>query len=69
MAPVRVHVDRDACRGSMSCVRRAPGTFSLDERSRSVVAEPPGDPDEVIRAAADACPFFAIRVEEGEGGR
>jgi len=53
----------------MSCVRRAPGTFSLDERRKSLVASEPCDPEAVIRAAAAACPHFAItiRVEEGEG--
>jgi len=71
VAPSRldIRVDRSACRGAMSCVRRAPGTFSLDERRKSLVASEPCDPEAVIRAAAAACPHFAItiRVEEGEG--
>ena len=62
--PLRVHVDRSLCHGSAQCVRRAPRTFSLDDERRSVVAELPGDPEDVIREAAGACPFFAIEVKE-----
>ena len=61
---LEIHVDRTACRGSRSCTRRAPGTFSLDGEGKSVVADPPRDPEHVIREAAGACPFFAIEVRE-----
>jgi ferredoxin len=61
---LEVTVDRNACRGSRACVRRAPGTFSLDASRRSVVAESPRDDEAAIREAAAACPFFAIRVRE-----
>ncbi|MGH0031184.1 MAG: ferredoxin [Myxococcota bacterium] len=63
-----VQVDREACQGSLSCVRRAPRTFSLDAEGKSVVAKDPRDDEAAIRAAAAACPFFAIRVREGERG-
>lgn len=66
-AAPKIRVDRDACRGSGACVRRAPGTFRLDGERRSVVEESPRDPLETIRAAAEACPFFAITVEEIDG--
>ena len=62
MVPLEVHVDRSACRGSMSCVRRAPATFSLDAERRSVALNPAPDPESVLRKAAESCPFFAIQV-------
>jgi ferredoxin len=43
---------------------RAPATFALDAERRSTVADPPGDPEPAIRAAAAACPTFAITIEE-----
>ena len=61
---LEVHVDHTACRGSRSCVRRAPATFSLNENRRAVVASEPGDPEHAIREAAAACPFFAIELKE-----
>ncbi len=61
---LEVHVDHAACHGSRSCVRRAPATFSLNAERKSVVADEPGDPDDVIREAAGMCPFFAIEVKE-----
>ena len=33
--PLEIRIDRGACRGSQNCVRRAPGTFSLDAHRRS----------------------------------
>ena len=66
--PLEIHVDRSACRGSMSCMRRAPGTFSLDREKKSVVAEAPREAESVIREAARACPFFAIAVKQGDRG-
>jgi ferredoxin len=64
---LHVRVDRSACRGAGSCARRAPGTFSLDAEHRSVVAAHPRDPADAIRAAAQACPFFAIEVGDAPG--
>lgn len=61
---LEVHVDHSACRGSRSCVRRAPATFSLNAQCRAIVAEEPGDSEAAIREAANACPFFAIEVKE-----
>ncbi len=62
--PLEVHVDHSACRGSRSCVRRAPATFSLNAARRAIVADEPGDSEEAIREAAQACPFFAIELKE-----
>jgi ferredoxin len=61
---LEIRIDRSACRGSRSCVRRAPGTFSLDASRKSVAAEHPRESGAEVRAAANACPFFAIEVRE-----
>jgi ferredoxin len=64
---LEVHVDRDACTGARACSLRAPGTFSLDSDRKAVVAEPPGDPEESVLAAARSCPNFAIELRrDGE---
>ena len=61
---IEVHVDREACRGSGSCVRRAPATFMLDDDRKAVVVTDSTDPIDVIREAANVCPFFAIKLKE-----
>jgi ferredoxin len=46
---------------------RAPATFSLDADRKAVVADPPGDPEEAVLAAARSCPNFAIELRrDGE---
>jgi ferredoxin len=65
-AKLEIRVDLAACKGARACVRRAPATFSLDERRRVVVAPAPGDPVDAIVDAARACPNFAIEVFRGE---
>jgi len=59
-----IRIDRAACHGSRECVRRAPRTFSLDGDGKSRASATPGDDDATIRAAASACPFFAIEVRD-----
>ena len=67
MSRLEVHVDRDACTGARACALRAPRTFSLDADKKAVVADPPGDPEEDVLAAARSCPNFAIEVSrDGE---
>ena len=59
---LEIRIDRTACQGARACVRRAPGTFSLDADKKSVAADDPDDDEATIREAASACPFFAIEV-------
>ncbi len=67
MSRLEVHVDRDACTGAGACALRAPHTFSLDAARKAVVADPPGDPEDPILAAARSCPNFAIELSrDGE---
>jgi ferredoxin len=63
-ARVEIQIDKSACRGATACLRRAPGTFSLGDDGKSQAAKNPADDEATIRAAAAACPFFAIEVRE-----
>ena len=67
MSRLEIQVDRDACTGARACALRAPRTFSLDTDRKAVVAEPPGDPEETILAAARSCPNFAIELRRDGG--
>jgi len=62
VSPLVVQVDRDACTGARACVLRAPATFSLDRDGKATVADPPGDPEDSVLAAARSCPNFAIEL-------
>jgi len=64
VSALEVKVDREACSGAGECVRLAPRTFSLDETRKAVVADPPGDPNEVVQAAVRSCPNFAIEMAD-----
>ena len=58
----RVEIDEAACAAHGDCVEIAPEVFALDD-----VAQVIGDgPDELLLAAAEACPSTAILVIEVE---
>jgi ferredoxin len=63
-----IHVDRERCMGSGVCVFNAPATFSQDDDTKSVVIDPSGDTEDVIRRAVAACPTSALSLsfEEDE---
>ncbi|MFP6621909.1 MAG: ferredoxin [Myxococcota bacterium] len=61
-AALEIRIDRTACQGAQACARHAPGTFSLGSDGKSRAADAPREDDARIRAAAQACPFFAIEV-------
>ena len=63
---VSIRIDRSACRGAALCIKRAPGTFRLDDDDIATVIEPPGDDDAAIAEAARHCPHFAIEVTTSE---
>lgn len=63
-AAVKVRVNRSACRGARQCIRRAPDAFKLDEAGKAVFSPAHNSSAESIRAAAKACPFFAIELRE-----
>lgn len=57
-----VEIDESACAAHGDCVELAPQIFALDDVARVV-----GDgPDDVLLAAAEACPSVAIRLVDAE---
>jgi ferredoxin len=58
------HIDPSACVAHGDCVAVAPQIFALDELAVVVGT----GPDELIAAAARACPSGAIVVVDGDTG-
>jgi ferredoxin len=57
-----VEIDEGACAAHGDCVDLAPHVFALDDFARVI-----GDgPDELLLAAAEACPSVAIRLIDAE---
>lgn len=59
-----VEIDDGACAAHGDCVDVAPEVFVLDDVAR-VIGH---GPDEVLLAAAEACPSVAIRVIDAASG-
>jgi ferredoxin len=57
-----VEIDEDACAAHGDCVDVAPEVFALDD----VVHVIGSGPDDVLLAAAEACPSTAIRIIDRE---
>ncbi len=57
-------IDPDACSAHGDCVEIAPEVFSLGETAEVIGS----GPDELIMAAAEACPSLAISVVDSETG-
>ena len=53
-----VEIDEDACAAHGDCVDLAPEVFALDDVAHVIGT----GPDEVLLAAAEACPSTAIRI-------
>lgn len=62
-----VEILRDVCIGAATCVAIAPETFQLDEQNLVYMVESDWDEDEIILAAAQSCPVFAIIVKDETG--
>jgi len=57
-------IDDAACAAHGDCVETAPDVFALDDVARVI-----GDgPDELLLAAAEACPSVAIRLIDASTG-
>lgn len=65
----RVIVKRDLCIGAASCAVLAGNTFAMDDGNLAVLLEGEWDEDEIILAAAQSCPVFAIVIEDVETGK
>jgi ferredoxin len=57
-------IDPDVCSAHGDCVEIAPEVFALDETAEVIG----GGPDDVILAAAEACPSLAISVVDERTG-
>ena len=64
-----VEYHRDACIGAASCAAIAPLTFEMDEENKAlIIEEGEWDDEEIILAAAQSCPVFAIIIKDAETG-
>jgi ferredoxin len=59
-----VEIDDGACAAHGDCVDLAPQVFALEDVARVIGS----GPDEVLLAAAEACPSVAIRVVDAATG-
>jgi ferredoxin len=59
-----VTIDREACSAHGDCVELAPEVFELDDVARVTGS----GPDELLLAAAEACPATAIRIVDRATG-
>jgi len=60
----KIKVDQNLCIGCGTCVSLCPKSFKLNEQThKSEPIDPPGDPEEKIKEAVEACPVSAISIE------
>ena len=57
-------IDTDACSAHGDCLDIAPEAFEVDEVARLIGPAP----DELLMAAAQACPSAAIRIVDRDSG-
>lgn len=61
---------RDVCIGAASCAAIAANTFQMDEENRAYILEDgEWDDEDLILAAAQSCPVFAIIIKDAETGK
>ena len=68
MAQLKTMVNKAKCIASEDCIQTAPGVFQLDDEGKSEVYNQKGATDNVILAAARACPAKAIIVVDEDTG-
>ena len=68
MAKIKTTVNKAKCIASEDCMETAPGVFQLDGEGKAEVYNPAGAADNVIMAAARACPAKAIVVVDEASG-
>ena len=67
---MQVHIDRDSCSGTGTCVRLVPGRLRMVKDGLDTYAEviPGGEAaDDDLWAAAQACPWAAVILESDDG--
>jgi ferredoxin len=65
---LEITVDLNVCVGNAMCETFATNTFALNDDRQSSVANPDGDPEDVVLEAAENCPVSAITVSDAETG-
>lgn len=68
MAKLKTTINKAKCIASEDCMQTAPGVFQMAEDEKAEVYNQTGAPDNVILAAARACPAKAIVVVDEETG-
>jgi ferredoxin len=64
-----IEYQRDVCIGAASCAMIAALTFQMDDENKAfIIEEGEWDDEEIILAAAQSCPVFAIIVKDAETG-
>lgn len=65
----KVEVKKDICIGAGSCEATTPKVFKVNNESKAEIINSKGDSDEMIMAAAKACPVQAIYVYDEDGNQ
>ena len=60
----QAEIDESACAAHGDCVDLAPDVFALDDVAQVIGT----GPDDLVLAAAEACPSAAIRVIDSDSG-
>ena len=64
-----IEIKKDLCIGAATCVAIAPNTFKLNENNKAIFLEAEWEDDDVIMAAAQSCPVFAIIIRDAATGK
>jgi len=56
-------VDKEICIGCGTCPALAPKSFKMMDDGKAESINPPGDDDETVKSAVEACPVQAISFE------
>lgn len=67
---MQIHIDRDSCSGTGTCVRLVPGMLRLVKEGLDTYAEviPGGQATgDDLWSAAQACPWAAVILESDDG--
>lgn len=65
----RIEIDREACIGAASCIAIGANTFTIDDKNKVLIIEGEWDNDEIVMAAAQSCPVFAIKIFDIQTGK
>ena len=65
---LRLRVDEERCINVEMCTDAAPNVFAMNDRGKSSIVDPAGDPNDAIWEAAQGCPVSAIYIEDEKTG-